>query len=441
MGDFTAFEEENILLLALDNPDFFYRIMTFIKSVHFDQPELQYILTVISDYYTEHEEVPTREIIKNIIFHQLETDNELATPIIDILNKELDTRNTPWIKKFVMDWAKKKQIGLLYNPEVMEKAKNGDLDEIQEILEGVTKISDTIIKPFKIFDEIDYLFTKESGEHFTTGIPRMDTEIWDGKGPRAGEVIVAVAPTGVGKSIYLINAAVANMNRGKKVLHISLENDVKVTGHRYLGAFTRCPIKTKDLHREEITDKMKKFKATSGGELYILYFIAETVTVDTIHLAIKELNKFHNFKPDMIVLDYLECLLSKNPYRNKEEYGRQKAVSTEFRSLVSLHTAFGATASQTNRSGVSSKEGELINLDKLSESYGKSMPQDYIFSLNQTMGEYQNKCSNSEEKEKLDDSTIGRLRAFMAKNRNGKKHFVINMEIDYSTMVMDEVSG
>lgn len=229
-------------------------------------------------------------------------------------------------------------------------------------------------------------------------------------------------------SILLVNTAISNILKGKKVLHISLENSEKVTGHRYMGAFTNIPIALKSKKEEEIKLKSRKIKASSGnGELFIIYFPTDTISVREIELSIKELKRQHGFVPDVLVVDYLECLLSKNPYKNKDDYSRQKSVSSELRALAAITNTYLASASQTNRGGAkSADEGHNLNLDNLAESFGKAMPTDYVISINQSQKQYNDNGSN--------ESHIGHVRFFIAKNRNGPKFKVVNGKINYATM-------
>lgn len=323
---------------------------------------------------------------------------------------------------------------MLYDDSIMEKIKGGDFESIEKIFDDASKISDVIIKPFNFFKDVDQLFEVQERDYFTTGFPRIDKEIHD-KGPCRREVLSWVAPTGVGKSTVLVNTSVANVMMGRNVLHISLENDEKVTGNRYLGAFSNSPIRTRFDKKDIIKESIRKIKSSISTELYILFFPTDSISVDAIELAMKDLKRQFNFVPDVLCVDYLECLLSRVNSKNKEDYTRQKAVAAEFRSLVAKTNTFGATASQSNRSSVGG-EGGPINLDKLAESYGKAMPLDYILSINQNNDEYSGNNQDGQAQ-----AHIGRFRLFMAKNRNGRKGFTVNSTVNYATMKVLEDSS
>jgi hypothetical protein len=235
-------------------------------------------------------------------------------------------------------------------------------------------------------------------------------------------------------SLVMVNTSIANVMMGRNVLHVSLENDEKVTGNRYLGAFTNSPIRTRIEKKELLKESIRKIRTSTTSDLYILFFPTDTISVDAIEIAVKDLKRQYNFTPDVLCVDYLECLLSRVNSKNKDDYGRQKAVSSEFRALVAKTNTFGVTASQTNRSSVGG-EGGPINLDKLAESFGKSMPLDYCISINQNNEEYTGNNQDGHAQ-----SHVGRFRFFMAKNRNGRKGFVVNSSVNYATMKVMEDS-
>ena len=434
MAEFTEFEEDNIVLLALDSPDFFYRIASFIKPEYFDSDVNQYIITNYIEFYEKYDDIPSREALKDIIYKELKGDDELAEPVMEVLEKEINPSDSKYIRSEVVKWAKQRQLSMLYDEDVIQNIKDGNIEVVEQIVESAASITDVVIEPFKFFDDVDALFIEDAKEHFTTGFTRLDEHFHDAKGPARREVFIWVAPTGVGKSIMLVNTALVNVLQGKNVLHISLENSEKVTGHRYMGAFTNIPIALKNKKEEDIKDKLRKVKASAdGGDLFITYFPTDTVSVREVELTIKELKRQHGFVPDVLVVDYLECLLSKNPFKNKDEYGRQKAVSAELRALAATTNTCLFSASQTNRGGAkSADEGTNINLDNLAESFGKAMPTDYVVSINQSQKQYEGTEGQSH---------IGHVRFFVAKNRNGPKFKVINAKINYSTMksVQEEI--
>jgi hypothetical protein len=229
MSEFSKFEEENIILLALESPEFFHRIASFMKAEYFVSEEAQYLMKLYCDYYEKYDEVPTREMVKNMVYKDLTVDDPISKPIIEIIDRELDPRNTPFIKEHIIKWAKQKQISLLYDDTVMERVKAGDFQSIEQIFDDASKISDVIIKPFNFFKDVDQLFEVQERDYFTSGFPRIDREIHD-RGPSRREVLAWVAPTGVGKCHTLESKII--LEKYSTIYELELDN---ATIKKYAG--------------------------------------------------------------------------------------------------------------------------------------------------------------------------------------------------------------
>ena len=145
-------------------------------------------------------------------------------------------------------------------------------------------------------------------------------------------------------------------------------------------------------------------------------------SVNHIYALIDTLKRSENWKPDVVILDYMDLMVSRNPSYNTDDYTRQKHVANEIRGLAKNETVLVYTATQTNRSG--SGSDTMADLNSAAESYGKQFSLDYVVSLNQS---------------KLDrQATPPRLVMFVAKNRNGPKHVTVPCEIQYDVMLVKE---
>jgi hypothetical protein len=145
--------------------------------------------------------------------------------------------------------------------------------------------------------------------------------------------------------------------------------------------------------------------------------------------------KMHGLKIDVVIIDYLELLMSRNPAYNKDDYIRQKRVGTEVDRIAKMDNTLVGTATQSNRQGTEGADKEkLLDLNKVAESYGKTMPISYLVTINQTKQEY------DAGREGGDDAPVlkAQCRFYIAKNRNGPKFKTINARINYETMAMTE---
>jgi hypothetical protein len=230
-------------------------------------------------------------------------------------------------------------------------------------------------------------------------------------------------------SILLCNNAMASLRgpgpsgtNGQDVLLITFELDVFKTAMRCLASTVGIPMDQLHNHQDLISRTMNTMKETYKKRFYIYEWPPDECSVNHIYSLLQTLKRTEGWKPDVIIIDYMDLMMSRQKEYNKDEYSRQKHVATEIRGLAKNENVLVFTATQTNRSGMDGDKP--IDLNKSAESFGKQFSLDYVISLNQSMDER--------------SQDPAQLRFFVAKNRNGPKHVTITCEIDYKTMVVRE---
>jgi hypothetical protein len=242
-------------------------------------------------------------------------------------------------------------------------------------------------------------------------------------------------------SIVICNNAAACIKRGLKVLHITCELSWYKTACRYCGILSGEPIDDRFGHQQYITDRLRKVKLTYKGDLAIYEFPPDMISTKTILSLVDQLRKTQGWVPDVIAVDYLELLLSDNQYFNQDEYKRQKKVSTEIRQLAKLTGTYVITATQSNRVTKDNKQEEVMDINRVSESFGKIMPVDYVVSINQNRLEYSGFEVKEQEEGGEKKTTIvpAKMRLYIAKNRNGPKFRTVNALVTFHNMLMKEM--
>lgn len=424
---FGEHEEESIISLALEEPEFYTSVIKYISSSYFKKFSTQIVHLIIEKYVKKYGIIPTRQLLKDKVLKQLTADDDYE-PIIALIEKRPSPRETPIIKDTIIEWAKYKAYGEIFDQNGIEAYSNKDYERLEKLFEEARRISDTkATGGIDFFNQTNLLFEEHLEEKLTCGFPKLDIWLNDG-GPTRGEVVVFMAPTGVGKSLCMINSAVACLRRGLKVLHITCEMSEKKTMLRYGGVVSGIKIKDRKKKQKDVEERIEKFKATyANTSLKIYEYPPDEISVDQIYQLMDDLAKLHEWRPDVVVIDYLELLMSKNAADNKEEYTRQKRVSTQIRGLAKKSNVLVFSGTQTNRSdtGKNSKgpvSNAPLDINKIAESFGKAMPLDYLISLNQTPEQYK----------------TGKIVLFIAKNRNGAKAMSVTTTVDYDTMLMLE---
>lgn len=426
---FGNYQEEAIISLALDHPEFFTNVCRHLKPDMFGRFECKYIIATVLNYFEKYRIIPTRLLIRDIIEKDLTPDQPFEL-IFKIIDRRSDPREVPIIKDTLMKWAKTKAYGLIYSEEAINAYESGRFEEIEKIVQEANKVTDIGEGGFWLLDQFEKLFLADAIDHRTTGFPRLDRILNNG-GPSPKEVVCWLAPTNTGKSILLINNAIASlkgMNRdganGQDVLLVTFELDTIKTALRCLSTTTGIAQDQVGNNQDYIRRVINTIKETYNKRLLIYEFPPDECSVDHIYALIDNLKRKEGWKPDVVIIDYLDLMVSRNAAYNKDDYTRQKHVATELRGLAKNENVLVFTATQTNRSG--GEGGEPIDLSKTAESYGKQFALDYVISLNQSL------------EDKLEKPP--RIRFFVAKNRNGPKNEMITCEINYDTMVVKEMA-
>lgn len=425
---FGPYQEESIIALALDHPEFITGVIRFLKPEMFNRIECRYVIAQILNMYEQFGIVPTRAMLKDTIESSL-TSSDPFEIILQVVDKKSSPRDIPVIKDTLLKWARVRAYGLIYSEEAISAYNNGDFEEIEKIVNEANRIADVGDKGFWFLENFELLFLPDAIEHRTTGFPKLDRILNNG-GPSPKEVVCWLAPTNVGKSIMLVNNAISSLRghtgdgqTGQDVLFITFEMDVLKTALRAVGAATGVPMDQINEHQEMVRRIINGMKTTYNKKLLIYEMAPDECSVAHIYALLDSLKRREGWKPDVVVLDYMDLMVSRNQAYNKDDYTRQKHIANEIRGLAKNENALVFTATQTNRSG-SSGEGEA-DLNQASESFAKQFALDYVVSLNQTQNERM--------------ATPPRLRMFVAKNRNGPKHRVIECEINYNTMIVHEM--
>ena len=437
---FGSTQETGIVSLAFDEPEFFVSVAPYLNVESFRDLETKYVYMLIDNNFIKHGVVLSRDMCRDLALKEFDADSDYQG-ILDLIDRKSDPREVPVIKETLVDWARDRAYAKIYSTEMIEAYERGEYGRLVEIIESASKISDFSTEGLWFFDQIESLFQENKEEKFTTGFDRLDSMLNEG-GPTRKDVLCWMAPTGVGKSILLVNTAIANLRRGSNVLFVTLELSEHKTALRFMGAMTDKWIKKRFEQRQVIENKLRSFQETYKSKLAIFEFAADEISIDTIYSLMSSLRKQKGFQPDVVIIDYLELMLSRNASYNKEEYIRQKRTSTELRQLSKKENVFLCTASQTNRQGTDAaiQEGKkpgteiksVLDLNKIAESYGKAMPMDYIITVNQTKGEY---AEGRENKNDINSPNINAIiRFFVAKNRNGPKFKTVNARVNYETM-------
>ena len=381
-----------------------------INKRFFESESNKWIVETILDYYNEYKNVPSIDVFKSELS---KVDNvAIQKQIVEQLKfayTEVGDSDLQYVKNEFSNFC------------INQNLKNAIVQSVDLLKAGnYDRIKDLVDKAMKVGVETDlgtdYILDYEErtkDEHRTT-VPTDWEAINDlmdgGLGP--GELGVVVAPSGVGKTWVLCALGAAAVRKGLTVVHYSMELSEKYVGNRYDTVFTHIPSSELVDKREEVKSKIKGLK----GKLLIKYFPPKGVSAKKLELHIEKMIAAGN-KPDLIIIDYADLLLS---HTNKSDstYGEQGGVYIELRGMSGELEIPVWTASQTNRSAIDS---EVIEADKVADSYAKVMNADFIMSLSR------------KSKDKLNNTA----RVHIMKNRFGQDGITFPCKMDTNQGILD----
>ena len=250
---FKNFQEEAILSLALDQPDFFASISHFLKPEMFTRLEVRWVIAELFNLHEKYKIIPTRAILRDHIESSL-TEDDPFEEVLRIVDRKSDYREVPIVKDLLLTWARKKAYGMIYTPEAIEHYKNGEYAQLEKLFNDANKIADIGNGGFWFLDNYAILFEPETIEHRTTGFPRLD-KILNNGGPSAKEVVCWLAATNVGKCHTLQSKIVES--KMSRIYELELEDGTikKIAGFRKVRTM-RGLVRVCDLTNEDDVEEI-----------------------------------------------------------------------------------------------------------------------------------------------------------------------------------------
>lgn len=408
----SSFQSKVISALLTDNK-FLDTLTDIISPDFFESDANKWIVEEIIQYHRDYKKIATLDYFK------VQTTNLnnpiLQTTVVDQLKHvytQVGTVDTDYIKNEFKDFCINQNLkGVILKSVDLLKA--GSYDKIKDLVDAAMKVGVQLDLGHDYIQDWDERANDVDRVIVPTGWDVINDLMGGGLG--AGELAVVVAPSGVGKTWLLTHIGASSVKLGLNVVHYSMELSEYYVGARYDTIFSGIPSSELKEKATEVKDAISRLK----GHLLIKYFPPKGVTVNRIRQHIEKMTAAGN-KPDVVILDYADLLLSSNS--TDSTYQDQGGVYIELRGMGGELELPIWTASQTNRSAIDS---EVIEADKIADSYAKVMNADFIVSWSR----------------KAKDKINNTARAHVMKNRFGPDGITFPCKMNTNTGVIEVYDG
>ena len=374
--------QSKIIALLLTDKSYIEQIQDILEPKYFDNKANQWLVKNIKEYFHKYKAIPTMEALK-ITFGEIE-DEVYKSTIIDALreaNKFSEATDKDFVKEKSIEFCKNQHLKEAITKSV-DLLQTGEYDTIKLIIDDAMKAGTERDIGHEYLTEIEERYSESARTTTPTGWDTIDDLMQGGLGQ--GELGVVVAPAGVGKTWVLAAIGAGAMKKGHNVVHYSLELNESYVGLRYDSILTGVANQNLKYHKDDIIEKLEKHE---GGDLVIKYYPTKSATVNTLSAHLQKLRTLGG-KVDMVILDYADLLrdTGKNTREVRHALGN---IYEELRGIAGELEIPVWTASQANRSSL---DEDVIEAQKISESYAKIMTADFVMSLSRHVSD---KISNT----------------------------------------------
>ena len=377
--------ELTILRNLLHNDEYSRKVLPFINKEYYENYHEKIIFEEISKFIVKYNNLPTKETL--IIESEKRTDitEDTFKQICEYVNL-LD--NVPsdhqWLLDTTEKWCKDRAIYLAL-VESISIADGNNEKKAQDAIPSI--LSDALAVSFDNQVGHDYLHDYEERYEFyhkkEETIP-FDLEFFNKitKGGLPNKTLnIALAGTGVGKSLFMCHVASSTLLQGKNVLYITLEIAEEKIAERIDANLLNVAIQDiTDLPKQMYETKVTNLAKKTQGTLIIKEYPTASAHSGHFKALLQELALKKSFRPDIIFIDYLNICASSR-YRGNStvnSYSYIKAIAEELRGLAVEANLPIVSATQTTRSGFGSSDVELTDT---SESFGLPATADLMFAL------------------------------------------------------------
>ena len=374
-----------ILRNLLYNEEYLRKVVPFIKADYYEDSNQRIVYEEIEKFVHEYNQPATKEVLCIEVEKRQDINDTTFQEITKLISylEEVPT-DFDWLCDTTEKWCRDRAIYLA----LMESIALADGDSKEKDRGAIPSIlSNALAVSFDTHIGHDYLIDYEEryeAYHKKEDLIPFDLEYFNKitKGGLPNKTLnIALAGTGVGKSLFMCHVASSALLGGKNVLYITLEMAEEKIAERIDANLLNVPIQEiTELPKLMFEDKVTKLANRTQGSLIIKEYPTASAHAGHFRSLLNELALKKSFRPDIIFIDYLNICASSR-YRGNgtvNSYSYIKSIAEELRGLAVEANVPIVSATQTTRSGYGSSDVELTDT---SESFGLPATADLMFAL------------------------------------------------------------
>ena len=377
--------ERTTLSNLVYNEPYARKVLPFIKPEYFNNRHERVVFEEINKFVEKYGNQPTKEALSIELDNRKDLTDEEFKSVLNIVETLSDAEvDMQWLVDTTEKFCKDKAVynAILSGIQIIEgKDKQQTAEAIPSILSEALAVA---------FDQnVGHDYVEDGEDRFEFYHKREEKIEFDldyfnkiTKGGLPQKTLnIALAGTGVGKSLFMCHMAASTLMQGKNVLYITLEMAEERIAERIDANLMN--ITMDDLHelpKKMFTDRLSKIQTKTNGKLIIKEYPTASAHTGHFRSLIKELALKKSFRPDIIFIDYLNICASSRFKGNANvgSYFYIKAIAEELRGLAVENNVPIMSATQTTRGGYSNSD---VGLEDTSESFGLPATADLMFAL------------------------------------------------------------
>ena len=376
--------EETILRNLICNEQYYRKVVPFIKADYFQEYNEKILFEEIADFASKYDKVPTKEVLTINLQSRGDLTEETFKDTLSGLNSLSDDWvDYDWLCDSTEKWCQDRAIynALMQSIKIADGGdKKLDKGSIPSILQDALAVSFDEHIGHDYIEQADdrYEFYHRKEEKIPFDLEKFN---YITKGGLPNKTLnIALAGTGVGKSLFMCHMAGSALSQGYNVLYITCEMAEEKIAERIDANLLNVSVKDiVDIPEVLFRSKVQEISKKTQGKLIIKEYPTASAHAGHFRALLNDLQLKKDFKPDLIFVDYLNICASVR-YKGAivNSYTYVKAIAEELRGLAVETNLPIIYATQTTRAGFGNSDPDLTDT---SESFGLPATADFMFAL------------------------------------------------------------